>query len=271
MLTSVSTSNSSKSTSTTNDDVTHDLLLKAAATDGAERLEILNEVVRIHLPLARRLSRRYSHRGEAPEDLEQVAYLALTKAAHGFDPEVGSNFLAFAIPTVLGELKRHFRGVAWTVRPPRRLQELQAEIFPAHDELTQLLGRTPTPAEIAGHIGSTEDEVRQALDCGGCYAPVSLDDGGSEPDHPTPADTLADDDDGFRQAETVALLAAACRELKPRDRRILALRFYRGCSQQEIADDLGVTQVQVCRLLQRIMATLRTALGDDVSVLADAA
>ncbi|MFT4262314.1 MAG: sigma-70 family RNA polymerase sigma factor [Nocardioides sp.] len=261
-------SSSTATNSSKNDDLTQDLLLRAAQAEGEERQEILNEVVTLHLPLARRLSRRYSHRGESPEDLEQVAYLALIKAARGFNPEVGSSFLAFAIPTVLGELKRHFRGAAWTVRPPRRLQELQAEIFPAHDELCQALGRTPTPAEIAERIGCEESEVLRALDCGGCYSPVSLDDGGPESDHPTPADQLSFDEDGFGQAETVTLLAAACKELKPRDRHILAMRFYQGCSQQEIADDLGVTQVQVCRLLQRIMANLRSSLGTDWNVLA---
>lgn len=247
-------------------DLDHDdaasLLNAAAGRDGAERQALLNEVVAQHLPLARRLARRYAHRGEDLADLEQVAALALVKAAQGFRPEVGAAFASFAIPTVLGELKRHFRSAAWTVRPPRRLQELQAAITPASDELSQILGRPPTSAEIAAHLDVEESEVREALACQGCFNATSLEDAGSssDADRPTPADRLGYLDPGFDHIETVGALGSAVSGLTAEDREILALRFYYEWSQQRIADEIGISQVQVCRRLKRILKQLHEAI-----------
>lgn len=226
---------------------------------GRARQELLNEAVELNVPVARSIAHQFHNRGESADDLDQVAYLGLVKAVNGFDPEKGDEFLAYAVPTITGEVKRYFRDSAWTVRPPRRIQDLQAEITPAVEQLSQLLGGPPRAVDIAEHLGRSEDEIVEALACGGCFTPSSIDDRGPGGDGYQVADRLGEDDRGFARAEAVATLSGACQGLKERDRRILYLRFFKDWTQEQIAAELGVTQMQVSRLLARILRDLREA------------
>jgi len=236
------------------------LIAQAAECDGEERRMLLDQVIVLNIPVAKALASRYRNRGQPLEELEQVACLALTKAVQGYDPARGDDLLVFAVPSILGELKRYFRDATWTVRPPRRIQELRPRISAAEEMLTQQLGRPPRPSEIADEVGCTTDDVLEAHESGTCASPDSLND--SPPGDSTFSwiERLPSEDLGFRRAEAVAVLGPACRGLKPRDRRILELRFYEQKTQQQIADELGVTQVQVSRLLQRILTDLRRSI-----------
>ena len=237
------------------------LLNLAIDMEGDERDRVLDEVIVLNIPVAHSLAARYRNRGQPVEELEQVACLALTKAVRAFRPDRGEDLLVFAVPSILGELKRYFRDVSWTVRPPRRLQELRPRIATAEEELSQRLGRAPTPREIAELVGCEEDDVLEAIDCRDCASPSSLDESPAAGADTPWIDRLPSLDAGFDRTEAVAVLAPACRRLKPRDRQILRMRFYEQLTQQQIADELGVTQVQVSRLLQRIMRDLRRSIG----------
>ncbi len=239
---------------------TADLLDRATRVSGAERDALLEQVIVMNIPVARSLASRYRNRGQAQEELEQVACLALTRAVQGFDPERGDDLLVFAVPTILGELKRHFRSASWAVRPPRRVQEIRPRLAAAEEELAQVLGRPPTAAELAAEVDAPVGEVEEALSCGDLAHASSLDEPVSETGS-TLAELLPTADAGFEHSEAVVLLGPACRQLKPRDRRILQMRFYEQLTQQQIADELGVTQVQVSRLLQRIFTDLRRAVA----------
>jgi RNA polymerase sigma-B factor len=227
------------------------------------RAELRDCVVRINMEVARSVASRYFNRGIEEEDLVQVAYAALTRATRDFDPARHRDFLSYAVPTVRGELKKHFRDHGWTVRPPRRIQETQAQISRAEGELVQAFGRAPRPSEVATHLGVDLDDVIDALSADGCFVASSL-------DHPlagvdgsgltTVGDQLGEEDPSHLAAEARATLAPAVSRLEERDQRILYLRFFEGCTQQEIADDIGVTQMQVSRLLTRIMRDLRAQL-----------
>jgi RNA polymerase sigma-B factor len=238
------------------------LLDQAATASPTERRRLLDEVVVLHLDLARGLAARYADRGVPREDLEQVACVALVKAAHGYDTAVGRCFVTYAIPTIRGEIKRYFRDHGWTVRPPRRVQELQARLSRAQGDLTASLGRSPRPAEMARHLDVAEEEVIEALSADGCFTPASLDRPVGVDGAATLGDLLSDEDRAQDAAEARTVLGPAVRHLAERDRRILMLRFFRGWTQQEIASDIGVTQMQVSRLLSRILADLRAELHD---------
>lgn len=239
---------------------TAELIAEAAACEGEERQVLLDQVILLNIPVAHALASRYRNRGQPPEELEQVACLALTKAVRAYDPARGDDLLVFAVPSILGELKRYFRDSTWTVRPPRRIQELRPQLNEAEAELTQRLGRPPRPSEIAELVGCTTDDVLEAIECGTCASPDSLQD--TPPGEPGFAwiDRLPTEDLGFQRAEAVAVLGPACRRLKGRDRQILHMRFYEQKTQQQIAEELGVTQVQVSRLLHRILADLRRSI-----------
>lgn len=243
---------------------TSDLLDRATRASGAERDALLEQVIVMNIPVARSLASRYRNRGQSQEELEQVACLALTRAVQGFDPERGDDLLVFAVPTILGELKRHFRSASWAVRPPRRVQEIRPRLAAAEEELAQSLGRPPTAAELAAEVDAPVNEVEEALSCGDLAHASSLDEPVSETGS-TLAELLPTADAGFEHSEAVVLLGPACRKLKPRDRRILQMRFYEQMTQQQIADELGVTQVQVSRLLQRIFTDLRRAVAGSAS------
>ena len=235
---------------------TAELLAEARQASGEERDAILEQVIVINIPVARTLAARYRNRGQSQDELEQVACLALTRAVQSFDPELGDDLLVFAVPTILGELKRHFRSASWVVRPPRRVQEIRPRITAMEAELTQELGRPPTVEEIAAAVEAPVAEVEEAMACGDLAHASSLDEPVSETGSSL-AELLPTADPGFAHSEAVDLLGPACRNLKARDRWILQMRFYDQLTQQQIADRLGVTQVQVSRLLQRIFTDLR--------------
>ena len=204
------------------------------------------------------ITRRYRRRGLNHDDLQQAAYLGLVKAVQGFDPAFERDFLSYAVPTISGAVKRYFRDFGWTVRPPRRIQELQAEVSRASDDLSSTLGRSPRPSEVAQYLDTDLDSVIEALSADGCFTPASLDQPlGDDEGDPLSA-LLGGEDDELERAETRVRLAPAMRSLGVRDRRIVELRFFHGWTQQMIAEDIGVTQMQVSRLLARILTELRT-------------
>ncbi|PZF83042.1 SigB/SigF/SigG family RNA polymerase sigma factor [Jiangella anatolica] len=226
-----------------------------------DRQRHIDDVVQRHLRLAEAIARRYDGRGIERDDLMQVASLGLVNAARRFDPERGKDFVSFAVPTITGEVKRYFRDHGWTVRPPRRVQELHARVTAATAELSQANGAAPTPAELAEYLGTEVADVLEASASHECFTVASIDYRGSGGDETPLAEALGEDDGGFDRAEAVVALAPACRELGERDRRILYLRFFKGWTQQEIAKELGVTQMQVSRLLTRILGQLRRRVG----------
>jgi len=240
---------------------TAELLQQASeAGDPARRCELLDDVVVVNMPLARMIAHRFRGRGVPVEDLEQVAYLALTRAAREFKLSHGRPFHSYAVPCIRGTVKKYFRDQAWSIRPPRRIQELQAEIAAARAEIEQILGRSPRVSEIAEHLGEDLDHVIDALTADGCYAPISLDAPTSSDGAQPLGDWLTAHDDGTSAAEARLLLAPAIRNLDDRDRRILEMRFFQGLTQQEIGDQIGVTQMHVSRLLARIIGKIRDQL-----------
>jgi len=218
------------------------------------------ELVVLNVPVATSIALRYRARGETIEDLVQAAHLGLVKAAGGFDPGRGLDFLAYAVPTVSGEVKRHFRDQGWDIRPPRRVQELRSEVEHASSELTQALGRSPRLSEIAAHLGASEDDVVECVASADLYHVHSLDApvGGAE--DLSVGDTLGDIDPMLGQIDDVLSVRPLLDRLSPRDRRILALRYFNGWTQQQIAEDVGVTQMQVSRLITKALRRLREGL-----------
>jgi RNA polymerase sigma-B factor len=242
---------------------TRELLSRAGATSDLKERELLLEaVVVLNMGVARNLAAGFAGRGIARDDLEQVAYLALTRLVRRYDPNTEADFLAYAVPTIRGELKKYFRDHGWTIRPPRRIQEIQTRVISERAHLTQRLGREPALSELAEATGEDMSSVREALSADGCFQPTSLDRlvGGET------ATTLGELlDGGTDQAAQQAVearveLAPVIRRLSERDRRILHLRYFCECTQQEIAKDIGVSQMQVSRMLTRIIRDIRRGL-----------
>jgi len=247
--------------------ITAELLLEASRTqDDRERRRLLDEVVVRNMPVARSIASRFRHKGVGGDDLEQVAFMALTRAARKYDVTQGRDFLTYAVPTIRGELKKYFRDNGWTVRPPRRVQELQARIMAVRGELTQQRGRSPRPRELAEHLGVDLDDVIEALATDGCFSPASLDRQVGDATSPTLGETLDEEADDLAAADARLTLAPLIRRLCERDRRILDLRFFHDATQQEIADDIGVTQMHVSRLLTRILSHLHDSLEEPVEL-----
>jgi RNA polymerase sigma-B factor len=242
------------------DELTANLLHQARHASGSRRRELEERVVQVNMPLARLLANRYVGRGIVQEDLQQVAYLGLVKAVRGYDDSRGHEFLGYAIPTIKGEIRRHFRDAGWTVRPPRRIQELQARLWATDAELTQTLHRSPTAAELGEALDVDVDEVVEALAADGCFVPSSLDAPAPDSDGGSLAERLGADDKEFERSEARVMLASAVRQLAPRDRKILELRFFEGWTQQQIGDEIGVTQMQISRLITRIISDLRVSI-----------
>ncbi|GAA1520346.1 SigB/SigF/SigG family RNA polymerase sigma factor [Kribbella lupini] len=244
------------------DAATRELLsARARCTDEAERQRLLEQAVELNIELARGIARRFRGRGAEDEDLEQVACLGLMKAANGYQPDSDVPFIGYAVPTIRGEVKRYFRDCTWTVRIPRSLQELQGKIARALPGLTQELGREPTLPELAAHLRVGLQDVQQAETAYGCFNVLSLDRPAADGDQVL-GDIVADDEDPYlRQLERVDMLGPVVAELAPRDRRILELRFVENMTQADIGSELGISQMQVSRLLSRILAELRTRLG----------
>jgi RNA polymerase sigma-B factor len=226
-----------------------------------------NELIERHLGIAHHLARRYRHRGVADDDLVQVAMIGLLKAVERFDPERGVSFATFATPTVLGELRRYFRDSTWAVRVPRQLQERVLAIGTAVGPLSQRLARSPSAKEIADETGFTEEEVLEALEADGAYGTTSLepaaDTGSSRGDTSM---RLADEPEERpdQLVERRVLAASLVEHLSERERLIVDLRFNRGMTQSQIAERIGVSQMQVSRILTRALATMRARVGDEV-------
>jgi RNA polymerase sigma-B factor len=216
------------------------------------------------LPLARQLARRYQRGGEPLDDLVQVASLGLLKAIDRFDPERTTAFSSFAVPTILGELKRHFRDRGWSVRVPRDLQEMAVRVDRVTDTMARQRGRAPTPTEIAEEIGTTTERVLEAREAAGAYRAISLDrprDEDEEGDGMT--ETFGVEDPGFRLAEDSATVERLMTVLTDREREVLRLRFAEDLTQSEIGARVGVSQMHVSRLIRQAVARLRDAAAED--------
>ena len=219
------------------------------------------------LPLARQLARRYQRGGEPLDDLVQVASLGLLKAIDRFEPDRPTAFSSFAVPTILGELKRHFRDKGWSVRVPRDLQEMAVRVDRVTEAMSRELGRAPTPAEIAEHIGTTTERVLEAREAAGAYRAVSLDrprDDDEDSDGMT--DAFGVEDPGFGLAEDSATVERLMTVLSDREREVLRLRFAEDLTQSEIGARVGVSQMHVSRLIRQAVARLRDAVEDDRDV-----
>jgi len=214
------------------------------------------ELVEQHLPLAASLARRYRSSGESQDDLQQVAALALVKAVDRYDPDRHTSLSSYAVPTIVGELKRHFRDRSWAVRPPRDLQELTMRVMRAETAVTRRLGRTPTLAELSAELGVPPEDVLEARQATTAHTAVPLEmpfDDGEEGRE----GSLGAEDPGYRQVEQRVLLLRLMRELPPRERVILRLRFVDDLTQAQIGERLGLSQMQVSRLIRRSLNTLQ--------------
>jgi RNA polymerase sigma-B factor len=229
--------------------------------DDPQRVELRDRLVTGLLPLAAHIARRYSGKGIPRDDLMQVASLGLIHSVDRFDPGHGSDFLAFAVPTIMGEVRRHFRDTSWPMRVPRRLQELRTAINRAGAELAQRLGRSATYAELAEHLGVTENDVAQGLLVREVYRAVSLDVSPFAGEHrASPLDSIGAEDAALSFVEYYQSLAALVQRLPERERRILALRCFADMTQTEIAREMGISQMHVSRLLNRTLGELREGL-----------
>jgi RNA polymerase sigma-B factor len=238
-------------------------LLERAAreSDPVERKRLQDEVVVLHMGLARAIAARYRGRGIAHDDLCQAASMALLKAARRFDVSRGVEFLSYAVVTMKGEVKRQFRDYGWMVRPPRTIQKLQADVSRADGELTHELGRSPKVGEVADRLGVAEDDVLEALSADGCFTPTSLDTPVGADGTGVLGELIPGDDPAMSDAEARVMLAPAVRALPERERDVLYLRFFGQQTQAQIAEEIGVTQMQVSRILARVLTQLRGELG----------
>jgi RNA polymerase sigma-B factor len=226
--------------------------------DSPDRPRVRQRLIEAYLPLAEHLARRFRNRGEPLEDLVQVASLALVKSVDGYDHSRGAAFTSYAIPMILGELKRHFRDKGWNVRVPRRLQELRLDLGKAVADLAQQLGHSPTVAELAAHCGVGEDQVIEAMESGHAYralslhAPVAGDETGTEL-----ADMIGGLDPDMENVENRESLRPLIAKLPVREQRIIVMRFFGNMTQSQIAAQLGISQMHVSRLLAHAIGALR--------------
>ena len=216
------------------------------------------------LPLADHIARRFDGRGEAHDDLVQVARVGLVNAVIRYDVETGSDFVSFAVPTIMGEVRRHFRDSSWSVKVPRRLKELHLRLGAATSELSQRLGRAPTASELAAELEMDRDEVLEGLIAGSSYNTLSIDSGsgsgGGDEGAPAIMDTLGDVDLRLDQIENRESLRPLLAALPERERTVLLLRFFESLTQTQIAERVGISQMHVSRLLAKSLARLRDQL-----------
>jgi RNA polymerase sigma-B factor len=238
-----------------------ELLVRYSATRDPALLE---QLVERFLPLARQLARRYERSEEPFDDLFQVASLGLVKAIERFDPERPVAFSSYAVPTILGELKRHFRDKTWSVRVPRDLKETSLKVDTTVTELNKELGRAPSVSQIAKKLELSEEQVLEALQAGRAYRATSLQTPrtGEDEAGDTLGDTLGGEDHAFDIAEDRATLEALMRQITPREREVLRLRFVEDLTQAEISEQIGVSQMQVSRIIRQAIARLRSASGE---------
>ncbi|MFI8072575.1 MULTISPECIES: RNA polymerase sigma factor SigF [unclassified Streptomyces] len=234
--------------------------LRALKDGSPEYAELRNRLVRMHLPLVEHLARRFRNRGEPLDDLTQVATIGLIKSVDRFDPDRGVEFSTYATPTVVGEIKRHFRDKGWAVRVPRRLQELRLALTTATAELSQQHGRSPTVHELAEKLAISEEEVLEGLESANAYSTLSLDVPDTDDESPAVADTLGSEDEALEGVEYRESLKPLLEDLPPREKRILLLRFFGNMTQSQIAQEVGISQMHVSRLLARTLAQLREKL-----------
>jgi len=229
----------------------------------AQRSTARDGLVRLHLPLVEHCARRFRNRGEPFEDLVQVGTIGLIKSVDRFDTERGVEFSTYATPTIIGEIKRYFRDKGWAIRVPRRLQELRMQISSATAELTQSLGRAPTPSELATAIGCSVDDVIEGIESSNAYSTLSLDAGDStEEGSMSMLDTMGVDDVGLEHVELRESLKPLLESLPAREKNILMLRFFKNMTQSQIAAEVGVSQMHISRLLNKTLEHLRASLVD---------
>lgn len=226
---------------------------------GEGDMDAREKLVMSHLNLVRFIANKFKNRGEPIDDLVQVGYLGLLKAIDRFDPSRGLEFTTFATPTIMGEIKRHFRDKGWSVRVPRRLQELSAKVNQATDTLTSQLQRSPTIAEIADYLDATVDEVLEAMESSSAYSSVSLEapSGADDDDTPSVIDRYATEDSDLAFTDDRIIIEEALASFSPRERDVIEMRFLKGMTQIEIAEKLGISQVQVSRLLRRTLKKIQ--------------
>ncbi|WP_410643319.1 SigB/SigF/SigG family RNA polymerase sigma factor [Amycolatopsis sp. lyj-346] len=228
------------------------------ADEDFRRSELRRQLITEHLPLAENIARRFSGRGEPFDDLLQIARTGLIHAVDRYDPERGADFLSFAVPTIMGEVRRYFRDTGWSMRVPRALKELKLKLGQAGDTLAHDLGRAPTPSELATHLDMDVELVREGLLAAQAYRATSIDAParGAE-GTATIADRLVVDDSGFASFDNRIALQAAMAKVPPRERAIIKMRFFDDLSQSQIAERIGVSQMQISRLLARTLEQLR--------------
>ncbi|HEX4655276.1 MAG TPA: RNA polymerase sigma factor SigF [Mycobacteriales bacterium] len=240
-----------------------ELFAELATLDESDlrRQRVRDELVEMHLALVEYLARRFRNRGEPLDDLVQVATIGLIKSVDRFDLERGVEFSTYATPTIVGEIKRHFRDKGWAIRVPRRLQELKLALAKATSDLSQKNGRAPTVAELAQHLEMSEEDILEGLESANAYSAVSLDapDAGDD-DSPAVADSLGTTDESLEGVEYRESLKPLLERLPPREKKILLLRFFGNMTQSQIAAELGISQMHVSRLLARTLAQLREGL-----------
>jgi RNA polymerase sigma-B factor len=232
-------------------------LIRRAQNDPDPRVRA--RTVEAFMPLAKSLARRY-HRGEEPlDDLEQVAALGLIKAIKGFNPDRGSAFASFAVPTIVGELRRHFRDKGWTIRVPRDLQELSLAVQRKADSMTTEEGRPPTPDQLAAELGRNVEEILEAREALRAMRPASLDrpTQAGEDEDDIPLNRIGGIDPGYERTDEAVTIGRLVKDLPERERKILALRYSGDLTQAEIGEELGISQMHVSRLLRRTIDELR--------------
>ena len=238
--------------------------LREDAAPAPSRDAAREALVNLHLPLVEHCARRFRNRGEPYEDLVQVGTIGLIKSIDRFDLERGVEFSTYATPTIIGEIKRYFRDKGWAIRVPRRLQELRMQIGSAGAELTQTLGRSPTPRELAEAIGCSVEDILEGLESSNAYSTLSLDAGeGDEDGAATMLDAIGAHDENLEHVEIRESIKPLLDRLEPREKKILLLRFFKNMTQSQIAEEIGVSQMHVSRLLTRTLAQLRTSLEAD--------
>ena len=228
-------------------------------------MDAREKLVMSHMNLVRFLANKFKNRGEPLDDLVQVGYLGLLKAIDRFDPERGLEFTTYATPTILGEIKRHFRDKGWSVRVPRRLQELSAKVNQATDALTAELQRSPKIEEIAEYLDASVDEVLEAMESSSAYSSVPLEGSGNPDgeDAPSVIDRYATEDSALAFTDDRLVIEDALKSFSPREREVIELRFLEGMTQIEIAERLGISQVQVSRLLRRTLKKIQDKIDPD--------
>ncbi len=245
----------------------HEVLALLRCCDPLEQESLRRQLMEENIPVADAIAARYASRGIASEDLQQVARLALVRAARAFRPELELDFLSYAVPCITGELRRHFRDAGWVVRPPRRVQEAQYLLRPVRNSLAETLGREATCRELAAAANLDVSTVIEALTVDGCFHPESLDRPVNTQDgsHLTVGDRLSGGEDEYERSEARVILQPLIAELPDRDAHIVHLRFYQGLTQREVGEEVGVTQMQVSRILNRVLAALRQRLDPNAS------